>query len=87
MPAAMRLAARSFAAMLHRSWRRGEGRKGQDPKAVVDERLRVRDFTGLRAIDASIMPAVISGNTNAATIMIGEKGADMILEDAKAGRH
>jgi choline dehydrogenase len=66
----MRPPARSAAAMLHRSWRRGEGRTGPDCKAVVDERLRVRGFTGLRAIDASTMPAVVSDNTNAATIMI-----------------
>jgi choline dehydrogenase-like flavoprotein len=54
-----------------------------DPRAVLDERLRVRGVRGLRVIDASAMPRITSGNTNSPTVMIGEKGAAMVLEDAR----
>lgn len=61
----------------------GTCKMGSDPAAVVDQQLRVHGIERLRVVDASIMPTIISGNTNATAIMIGEKASDMILDDAR----
>ena len=62
----------------------GTCRMGDGPSAVVDSKLRVHGIAGLRVIDASVMPTLTTGNTNAPTIMIGEKGADMIRQEQAA---
>ncbi len=61
----------------------GTCKMGSDPMAVVDNRLKVRGIDGLRIADASIMPTITSGNSNAPVIMIGEKASDLVLEDAQ----
>ncbi|WP_422364969.1 GMC family oxidoreductase [Pelagibius sp.] len=62
----------------------GTCKMGPDPQAVVDARLRVHGVQGLRVADCSIMPEIVSGNTNAPAIMIGEKASDLVLADARA---
>ena len=62
----------------------GTCKMGNDPMAVVDDRLRVHGIDSLRVIDASIMPTITSGNTNAPTVMIAEKGAQFVLNENSA---
>jgi len=62
----------------------GTCRMGSDAAAVTDVRLRVNGVTGLRVVDASVMPKMVSGNTQAAVMMVAERGAELILEDASA---
>ena len=62
----------------------GSARMGVDPKtSAVDPKLSVHGVTGLRVVDASVFPSITSGNLNAPSIMVGEKGADLILGDTR----
>jgi choline dehydrogenase len=72
-------ARRSMATIYHPT---GTCKMGIDPMAVLDPKLRVKGVRGLRVADASIMPQIVSGNTNAPAIMIGEKASALVLEDA-----
>ncbi len=75
----LEFARNSGATIFHPS---GTCKMGADPMAVVDERLRVRGIAGLRVVDCSIMPTLVSGNTHAPVVTIAEKAADLILDDA-----
>ena len=75
----LEFARNSGATIFHPS---GTCKMGSDAMAVVDDRLRVHGVTGLRVVDCSIMPTLVSGNTHAPAVMIAEKASDMILEDA-----
>ncbi len=77
----LEFARNSGATIFHPS---GTCKMGADPMAVVDARLRVHGVSGLRVVDCSIMPTLVSGNTHAPAVMIAEKAADLIREDARA---